>query len=545
MDPGRTGRNLLCNLGKLRTLAFTRHAQDSVNSAPTPRNDVPGFDSADLFRLLVNAVTDYALYMLDTTGRVVSWNAGAQRFKGYTADEIIGHHFSRFYTEEDVRAGLPTQVLETAAREGRFEAEGWRRRKDGTRFWAHVVIDPIRDPSGRLLGFAKITRDLTERRENERRLVEAREALFQSQKMEAIGQLTGGMAHDFNNLLTAIIGSLELVQRRLDEPRDRTLVANALQAAQRGATLTQRMLAFARRQELEAEPTDIRTLVSGMADLLDRSLGSGIHIVIRFTPAIGPVMLDRNQLEMALLNLAVNARDAMPNGGELVLEAREDTLGPGNAFALPAGRYAVLSVIDQGEGMDEATLKRATEPFYTTKGVGKGTGLGLSMVQGLAEQLGGRLQLQSTPGKGTTASLWLPVMARPSAAAPEPPAPEPPPEVAALSILAVDDDALVLTNTAAMLEDRGHRVTVAYSGNEALELLKRETFELLITDQGMPGMTGAELIERVQRDYPGLPIVLATGYAELPPGLAVNVPRISKPFRQEQLLDVVTRAVAP
>ncbi len=519
--------------------------KDSVNSAQTLRNDAPDLHSTDMFRLLVGAVTDYALYMLDPTGLVVSWNAGAQRFKGYTADEIIGQHFSRFYTEEDARAGLPAKVLETAAREGKFEAEGWRQRKDGTRFWAHVVVDPIRDPAGKLLGFAKITRDLTERREAQRKLDEAREALFQSQKLEAIGQLTGGVAHDFNNLLTAIIGSLELVQKRVEElPRVKPLVANALQAAQRGASLTQRMLAFARRQELKAEPTDIRTLVSGMADLLDRSLGSGIHIVIRFTPAIGKVVLDRNQLEMALLNLAVNARDAMPDGGELVLEAREETLGLANGLALEAGRYAVLSVIDQGTGMDEATLRRATEPFYTTKGPGKGTGLGLSMVHGLAEQLGGRLHLASAPGKGTTASLWLPVVDEPKTVESQLPSKPPMPELPPLRILAVDDDVLVLTNTAAMLEDRSHRVAVAYSASEALALLKRETFDLVITDQGMPGMTGAELIEQVQRLYPNLPIVLATGYAELPAGAALSVPRIAKPFRQEQLLEVVARVVA-
>ena len=520
--------------------------QDRVKPGQTLRKDVPGLDSADMFRLLVGAVTDYALYMLDPTGLVVSWNAGAQRFKGYEADEIIGQHFSRFYTEEDVRAGLPAQVLETAARDGKFEAEGWRQRKDGTRFWAHVVVDPIRDPSGALLGFAKITRDVTEQRMAAQQLEEAREALFQSQKMDAVGQLTGGVAHDFNNLLTAIIGSLELVQRRInDDPRVKPLVVNALQAAQRGATLTQRMLAFARRQELTAEPTDIRTLVSGLADLLDRSLGSAIHIVIRFTPAIGQVMLDRNQLEMALLNLAVNARDAMPNGGELVLEAREETLGLANGFGLKAGRYAVLAVIDQGIGMDEATLQRATEPFYTTKGPGKGTGLGLSMVHGLAEQLGGRLHLASTLGKGTTASLWLPVIDEPKRSETEPPPKPQLPEIPSLKILAVDDDVLVLTNTAAMLEDRGHRVTSACSANEARELLKRETFDLLITDQGMPGMTGAELIEEVQRLYPTLPIVLATGYAELPPGAALSVSRIAKPFRQEQLLEVVARVVAP
>ena len=498
------------------------------------------------FRLLVQSVTDYALYMIDRAGNVVSWNAGAQRIKGYRPEEIIGRHFSTFYTEEDRVMGEPARALATAEHEGRYEKEGWRLRMDGTRFWAHVVIDPIRAPDGTIRGFAKITRDITERRENQRKLEEAREALFQSQKMDAIGQLTGGIAHDFNNLLTAIIGSLELVQKRVgDEPRVTALIVNALQAAQRGAGLTQRMLAFARRQELKAEPTDIRRLIAGMADLLDRSLGSAIRIVIRFMPAIGQVLVDRNQLEMALLNLAVNARDAMPEGGELVLEAREATLGPANAFGLAAGHYAVLSVIDQGEGMDETTLKRATEPFYTTKGVGKGTGLGLSMVHGLAEQLGGRLHLESAPGVGTTASLWLPVMPEPVVElAPNQPKPEAP-QTRPLSILAVDDDALVLTNTAAMLEDCGHRVAVAYSGREALDLLARAKFDLLITDQGMPGMTGAELIEQVRRQYPGLPILLATGYAELPAGVALNVPRIAKPFRQEQLIETVARTVAP
>jgi PAS domain S-box-containing protein len=501
-------------------------------------------ETQEEFRLLVQSVTDYALYMIDREGNVASWNSGAERIKGYRPEEVIGRHFSTFYTEEDRAAGAPARTLAIARQEGRYENEGWRVRKDGTRFWAHVVIDPIHESDGTLRGFAKITRDITERRDTQRKLDEAREALFQSQKMDAIGQLTGGIAHDFNNLLTAIIGSLELVRKRIGEdPRTTPLVANALQAAQRGATLTQRMLAFARRQELQAEPTDIRGLIAGMADLLDRSLGSAIKIVIRFTPSIGRVMIDRNQLEMALLNLAVNARDAMPAGGELALEAREATLGPANSLGLQPGRYAVLSVIDQGEGMDEATLRRATEPFYTTKGVGKGTGLGLSMVHGLAEQLGGGLQLQSTPGKGTTASLWLPVMQQAVDAEPEsPPEPEPP-HLPPLAILAVDDDALVLINTAAMLEDRGHRVTMAYSAAEALELLAGGTFDLLITDQGMPGMTGAELIEQIRKSHPGLPIVLATGYAELPAGAALDVPRLAKPFRQEQLLEAVARAV--
>jgi CheY-like chemotaxis protein len=302
------------------------------------------------------------------------------------------------------------------------------------------------------------------------------------------------------------------------------------------------MLAFARRQELQAEPSDIRRLVSGMADLLDRSLGTGIEIVIRHASAIGQVMVDRNQLEMAMLNLAVNARDAMPRGGPLVLDAHEDTLAIDNRLGLAPGRYAVLSVIDGGEGMDEATLQRAIEPFFTTKGVGKGTGLGLSMAHGVAEQLGGRLELQSKPGHGTTASLWLPVVQQAPHTVEPTEEKAAAPDLAPLDILAVDDDALVLMNTVAMLEDGGHRVASAHSARDALELMKCQKFDLLITDQGMPGMTGAELIEQVRRHHPGLPIVLATGYAELPPGVTVDVPRLAKPFTQEQLLRAIGEA---
>jgi PAS domain S-box-containing protein len=422
-------------------------------------------DSREEFELLVQSVTDYAIYRLELDGTVASWNAGARRIKGYAPEEIIGQHFSRFYTDEDRAAGEPQRALDTARHEGRFEKEGWRVRKDGTRFLANVVIDPIRGPDGRLRGFAKITRDVSERKDNEHKLAQAREALFQAQKMEAIGQLTGGVAHDFNNLLSAIIGSLELVQRRgADHPRSPLLLANALQAAERGAILTRRMLAFARRQDLQAEPTDIGVLLAGMTELLDSSLGAGISLSIRQAPGIKPVMVDRNQLEMAVLNLAVNARDAMPEGGSLILNLDDRTLAAENELGLPAGRYVVLSVIDHGTGMDAETLKRAIEPFYTTKGAGKGTGLGLSMAHGLAEQLHGRLHLDSTPGRGTTASLWIPVtqqaVAPASATAASDSAPA---ALAALDILAVDDDALVLTNTVAMLEDAGHRVKIAYS----------------------------------------------------------------------------------
>ncbi|MGL4264210.1 MAG: PAS domain S-box protein, partial [Afipia sp.] len=275
------------------------------------------------FRMLVQSVTDYALYMIDADGHVSSWNQGAERIKQYRADEIIGQHFSRFYTEVDRRKGDPQNALAIARREGRFEKEGWRVRKDGTQFWAHVVIDPIHDEAGAIIGFAKITRDITERRDTQKALDQAREALAHSQKMDAIGQLTGGIAHDFNNLLMVILGSLELAGRRLpDDVRVATLIANATQAAQRGAALTQRMLAFARRQDLDLKPIDVPALVRGMTDLLQSSLGPSVQIETHFPLKLGLVHADANQLEMALLNLAVNARDAMPEGGNIVIAGR-------------------------------------------------------------------------------------------------------------------------------------------------------------------------------------------------------------------------------
>jgi PAS domain S-box-containing protein len=503
-------------------------------------------ESQQEFRLLVQSVTDYAIYMLDLEGNIVSWNPGAQRIKGYRPDEIIGQHFSRFYTEEDREAGLPAMALSTAAREGRFEKEGWRVRKDGTRFWANVVIDPIRGSSGNVRGFAKITRDVTERRESEHRLEETRGALSQSQKMEAVGKLTGGVAHDFNNLLSAIIGSLELAQKRLgSDPRVDDLLANAMQAAQRGASLTQRMLAFARRQELKPESVDVRTLVSAMTDMLARSLGPNFDIVTRFPPTLARILVDPNQFEMSILNLTINARDAMPDGGAITISAREEMSPHGVPLGSHPGRYVVLSIEDQGVGMDEVTLERATEPFFTTKGLGKGTGLGLSMIAGLAEQSGGRLELRSTLGSGTTASIWLPALGKSGKAPPLAEQPDIPASAReSLKILAVDDDALVLLNTAAMLEDMGHVVTTASSGPRALRALEgMEQCDLIITDHGMPGMSGAQLIEEARTMRPGLPAILATGYAELPDGTAHGVLRLAKPFFQHQLAEVV-RAVA-
>ena len=529
IDPIRDVHGGLVGFAKItRDLTERKASQDALRR------------SEERFRLLVQGVSDYAIYMLDPDGRVTNWNTGAQRFKGYTEQEIVGEHFSRFYRDEDRAAGLPQHGLETAAREGRFEAEGWRVRKDGTRFFAHVVIDRISDAAGNLLGFAKVTRDITERREAQQALEASRAALVQSQKMEAVGTLVGGIAHDFNNLLAVVLGNLELLRKRLPEDaKIKRLLDNTFDAAQRGASLTRRMLAFARRQDLKVGLVDVPELVRDMTDLLQRSIGPMVRIETRFPLRLAPAYVDANQLELALLNLVVNARDAMPEGGTITVAGRGEVVGSGAAGGLPPGDYVCLAVTDTGLGMDETTLARAVEPFYTTKEVGKGTGLGLSMVHGLAEQSGGQLTLTSRPGQGTTAEIWLPVA---------------PAEVRTtsergtglesavnggsprLTILAVDDDSLVLTNTAAMLEDLGYEVIEATSGEQALRILRRaRKIDLVITDQLMPGMTGVQLREAIQSEWPHLRVLLATGYAELPPGIDSNVPRLAKPYRQEDL----------
>jgi PAS domain S-box-containing protein len=501
--------------------------------------------SEEQFRRLVQGVTDYAIYMLSPEGIVTNWNAGAQRIKGYAPHEIIGQHFSVFYTEEDRLRGDPQKGLEIAEREGRVEKEGWRLRKDGSRFWSNVVIDAIRNDDGSLLGFAKITRDVTERRDAQAALDQAREALFQSQKMDAIGQLTGGVAHDFNNLLMAIMGSLELLRRRLpDEPQTRRLIDNALSGVQRGTTLTQRMLAFARRQQLDTKPLDLPTLVHGMTEFLGRTIGSGVQIETQFPLALTKVEADENQLELALMNLCVNARDAMDGRGTIVIAARQHEVGAGHETGLAAGRYVCLSVTDSGEGMSAETLKRAAEPFFTTKGVGKGTGLGLPMVHGMSEQMGGCLFLKSEKGKGTTAQIWLRAATAAEADAARAPAmavAEPVPQ-RKLRVLAVDDDALVLFNTISMLEEFGHGVREAYSGAAALEILRSEPIDLLITDQAMPQMTGTQLIDAARAICPDLPVILATGYAELPGGVAVDGVKLDKPFTQQALAKALIQA---
>ena len=492
------------------------------------------------FRLLIDAVIDYAIYMIDPDGTIASWNAGAQRIKGYSLREVVGQNFSIFYTPEDRAAGEPQRALDTAVREGRFENKAWRVRQNGTQFMAHVVVDPIWGDNGNLLGFAKITRDITESFTAQRTLEQTREALFQAQKMQAIGQLSGGIAHDFNNLLTVILGNLEIIRKRAEnEPKITRLVDNATQGALRGVSLTQRMLAFARRQELKTEPVQVRELVQGISGLLRSALGPSVRLETHFPAGLEPAMADLNQLELAVMNLVTNARDAMPTGGKIIISAQSVEIQAQSILSLAAGQYICLSVIDTGEGMDDATLASAKDPFFTTKGLGKGTGLGLSMVHGFIEQLGGRFILKSQKDKGTTAELWLPVASADVASKPlaEPESSSP---VARLSVLVVDDDSLVLTSTCLLLEDLGHKVVGAGSGARALELFSGdEHFDLVITDMAMPHMTGAQLAHSIQIISPSMPIILATGFAERLEGFAANLPRLSKPFNQLNLVEII------
>lgn len=366
----------------------------------------------------------------------------------------------------------------------------------------------------------------------------AQERLVQSQKMETIGQLTGGVAHDFNNLLMAVMGNLDLLRKRLpDDPRAQRLIAGALQGAQRGAALTQRMLAFARQQDLKTGAVDLADLLHGMRDLLDRSLGPRVELQLDTPAGLPPAQVDANQIELAVLNLAINARDALPSGGQIRIVLRREDVGGKPDCVL-------LSVVDNGTGMDEETLAKAIEPFFSTKPVGKGTGLGLSMVHGLAVQLGGRLILESEVGKGTSATLRLPIASHAAAARGAPAATA---EVSArvATILVVDDDPLIASSTVNMLEDLGHTVIEANSGKRALEILEGgQSFDLMITDQAMPGMTGMELAEAALRRWPKLPILLATGYADLPAGQSLKIPRLSKPYLQWQLRTHIDRLLA-
>lgn len=489
--------------------------------------------------------TPLPLHSLDSDGRIAQVSDKWLDMLGYTTDEVIGRPLTDFMTPDSARRRNEEHWPRLLGTGELREAEYKMLTKDGRTLDCVLSAVAEKDAEGRLTKTLCGLIDISERRL-------AEEALRQAQKLEAVGQLTGGIAHDFNNLLAVILGNLELASKRApDDARLRMLLDNTMQAAQRGAALTQRMLAFARRQDLKPEPVDVPELVLGMAELMRRSIGPSVKIETRFPLGLPPARVDANQLELALLNLAVNARDAMPDGGSIVIAAREEQItaeqearDPGG---LRAGRYFCLTVTDDGIGMDEETLSHATEPFFTTKGVGKGTGLGLAMVHGLAAQSGGRLLLTSRKGEGTTAAIYLPIAAERErtsgpAIAPEPEVVEA--DARGVRVLVVDDDPLVLSATAAMLEDLGYVVVESSSGKQALAELDGGTvFDVILTDQAMPGMTGVQLYTAIRKRWPLLPVILGTGYAELPADAGADLTRLGKPFSRDTLDRAITGAI--
>jgi PAS domain S-box-containing protein len=482
-------------------------------------------ESEARFRRLVEAVIDYAIFQLDVGGNIVTWNAGAQRIKGYASEEVIGQHFSLFYTEEDREAGLPAKVLGKATQEGRYEAEGWRVRKDGSRFWALVVVDPIRDERANLIGFAKVTRDMTERREAQRLLRETQEQLAASQKMEAVGQLSGGIAHDFNNLLMIVLGNLETAQRlaknsRASNPSLERAIGNAMRGAQRATALTSRLLTFSRRQPLDPKVLEVNRFLTSTADFLQRSLGEAIELQVAGGAGLWRIEADPNHLEAALVNLAINARDAMPGGGRLTIEAA-------NVFAdedycrvnpeLSPGLYVLICVSDAGCGMSPDVLSRAFEPFFTTKEVGQGTGLGLSQVYGFIKQSGGHVKIYSEVGQGTTVKIYLPRYTGDIEQSEEP-------DTGAElersgeqreSILIVEDDSDLRAYLSEVLRGLGYHVSAVANAQAALSILESgsQKPDLLVTDVVMPGMNGRELARRAQEIQAGLRVLYMSGYS--------------------------------
>ena len=489
------------------------------------------FESERSFRLLVEGVADYALYMLDPTGIVTSWNIGGQRIKGYSSGEILGQHFSRFYTETDRANGKPSRALKIAEQQGRYEEEGWRVRKDGTFFWASVIIDPIHE-NGRLVGFAKITRDITERRDAQLKLEQMQKHLAESQKLDALGQLTGGVAHDFNNLLMVISGGIHTLKKGVgDNARLQHAVATIEAAVKRGASLTSQLLTFARRQSVNPQPIDLAERIEAIRDVLYTGVGSGVALTFNIGRDVWPVTVDISELETALVNLVINARDAMPMGGTITIAARN------RAAIGDAGDHVAISVEDTGTGIAPDVLGKIFDPFFTTKPIGKGTGLGLSQVHGFAHQAGGTVEVESELDKGTKITVLLPrESAHPKAVVQD---------VADAggsgTVLLVEDNPEVASVSCSLLEQLGYTVRRVSDAETALREVERDGIDLVFSDIVMPGkIDGLGLARRLKEIRPDLPILLATGYSDAAANARGNFPILRKPYEIHEL----SRAIA-
>jgi PAS domain S-box-containing protein len=491
------------------------------------------FESERNFRLLVEGVADYALYMLDLDGVVTSWNIGGQRIKGYSPTEIIGQHFSRFYTEVDRANGKPLRALLIAREQGRYEEEGWRVRKDGTFFWASVIIDPIYE-DGTLVGFAKITRDITERREAQLKLEQMHQQLAESQKLDALGQLTGGVAHDFNNLLMIISGSLYTLRKAVgDDPKSQRALSAIEGATKRGASLTSQLLTFARRQSVNPQAVDVAERIDAVREVLDAAVGSAVTLQFDVEPGVWPVMVDVAEFETALVNLVINARDAMTGGGVIIISAHNDKRGG----EVGAGHVAI-SVQDSGTGIAPDILSKIFDPFFTTKPIGKGTGLGLSQVHGFAHQAGGTVRVTSELGKGTRITILLPRKDAVSVA-----------EDAGTvdiggsgTVLLVEDNPEVASVSAGLLEQLGYTVRRVANAEAALREIELDGVDLVFSDIVMPGkMDGLGLARHLKATKPGLPILLASGYSDAALSVRGDFPILRKPYEIHELSQAIAK----
>jgi PAS domain S-box-containing protein len=491
------------------------------------------FESERSFRLLVENVADYALYMLDPTGIITSWNVGGQRIKGYSSEQILGQHFSRFYTETDRANGRPARALRIAREQGRYEEDGWRVRKDGTFFWASVVIDPIWE-DGRLVGFAKITRDITERRDAQLKLEAMQKHLAESQKLDALGQLTGGVAHDFNNILMIISGSLHFLKKSAvtDAKMQRTISAIET-ATKRGAALTSQLLTFARRQSVNPQAIDLASRMEAIRDVLETGAGSSVKLAFDLGREIWPVTVDISELETAIVNLVINARDAMPAGGIITVAAR-------NAIAedQDARDFVAISVEDSGQGIAPDVLDKIFDPFFTTKPVGKGTGLGLSQVHGFAHQAGGTVRVESELGRGTKVTILLPrdeIVASTDRTGIA--------EVGGSgTVLLVEDNPDVASVSASLLEQLGYTVRRVSDADAALRDVELHNVDLVFSDIVMPGkIDGLALARRLRQMRPELPILLATGYSDAAAGVRGDFPILRKPYEIHQLSQAIAQ----
>ncbi len=477
--------------------------------------------SEERFRLLVSCVKDYAIFMLLPDGTIASWNEGAERAKGYSAGEAIGKHFSMFYTPEDRASGKPAYLLRQAFEQGRVEDEGWRVRKDGTRFWADVILTAVKDEKGRLRGFAKVTRDVTERKLAAQTITEKQQQILELQKMEAIGRLAGGIAHDFNNLIAGILGCADTLEPTMIPNSEAAEEVRQIQkACERAGNLTRQLLAFSRRQIASPTVIQLNDEIAELQKMLVRLIGSDVRMEMRLAPALPPIKMDPGQLQQIIVNLVLNARDAMPSGGSLTLQTqlvKLDELSATQEFSIPSGEYIMLSITDAGTGMSADVRQHIFEPFYTTKPLGKGTGLGLATVYGIVQQNSGMIMVYSEPNVGTSFKIFMPIHS--DGAHPQQGGDDPSVSAAAWqgseTILVAEDDPLVLRNTVRSLQGRGDTVLSAADGQAAMEMLGKVQgkIDLLITDVMMPNMNGKELADAVHQSLPALPVIFMSGFS--------------------------------